>query len=133
MKFKVDENLPIEVAVALSEAGHDAMSVVDQGLGGRADASVAEVCRREERSLITLDVDFANVQAYPPPDYPGLVVLRLQRQDKAHVLAVVATVVPLLGEEPLEHTGAPLMDRGREPGPHSGVNRRCSRQQPRAI
>jgi len=30
-------------------------------------------------------------------------VLRLQRQDKSHVLAVVATVVPLLGEEPLEH------------------------------
>src|ERR1035438_145478 len=78
MKFKVDENLPIEVAVALREAGHDAMSVVDQGLGGRADASVAEVCRREGRSLVTLDVDFANVQAYPPRDYAGLLVLRLQ-------------------------------------------------------
>jgi predicted nuclease of predicted toxin-antitoxin system len=78
------------------------MGIVDQGLGGRADASVAEVCRREGRSLVTLDVDFANVQAYPPRDYPGLVVLRLQRQDKAHVLAVVAAVVPLLGEEPLD-------------------------------
>jgi predicted nuclease of predicted toxin-antitoxin system len=77
MKFKVDENLPMEVAVALREAGHDAMSVVDQGLGGRADASVAEVCRREGRSLVTLDVDFANVQAYPPRDYAGLLVLRL--------------------------------------------------------
>jgi predicted nuclease of predicted toxin-antitoxin system len=103
MKFKIDENLPIEVAVALREAGHDAMSVVDQGLGGHADAGVADVCRREGRSLVTLDVDFANVQAYPPQDYPGLVVLRLQRQDKPHVLAVVATVVPLLGEEPLEN------------------------------
>jgi predicted nuclease of predicted toxin-antitoxin system len=102
MKFKIDENLPIEVAVALREAGHDAMNVVDQGLGGGADASVAEVCRREGRSLVTLDVDFANVQAYPPRDYPGLVVLRLQRQDKPHVLAVVAAVVPLLGEETLE-------------------------------
>jgi predicted nuclease of predicted toxin-antitoxin system len=102
MKFKIDENLPIEVAVALREAGHDAINVVDQGLGGGADASVAEVCRREGRSLVTLDVDFANVQAYPPRDYPGLVVLRLQRQDKPHVLAVVAAVVPLLGEETLE-------------------------------
>jgi predicted nuclease of predicted toxin-antitoxin system len=102
MKFKVDENLPAEVAVALREAGHDAMSVVNQGLGGRADANVAEVCRREGRTLVTLDIDFANVQAYPPRDYPGFVVLRLQRQDKPHVLAVVATVVPLLGEEPLE-------------------------------
>jgi predicted nuclease of predicted toxin-antitoxin system len=103
MKFKIDENLPIEVAVALRDAGHDAMSVVDQGLGGRADTSVAEVCRREGRSLVTLDVDFANVQAYPPRDHPGFIVLRLQRQDKPHVLGVVATVVPLLGEEPLEH------------------------------
>jgi predicted nuclease of predicted toxin-antitoxin system len=102
MKFKVDENLPMEVAVALREAGHDAMSVVDQGLGGRADASVAEVCRREGRSLVTLDVDFANVQAYPPRDYAGLLVLRLQRQDKPHVLAVVAAVLPLVGKEPLE-------------------------------
>ncbi len=40
MKFKVDENLPAEVAVALREAGHDA---IDQGLGGRADAHVAVV------------------------------------------------------------------------------------------
>ncbi|MGO9834108.1 MAG: DUF5615 family PIN-like protein [Polyangiaceae bacterium] len=102
MKFKIDENLPTQVAVALREAGHDAMSVVDQGLGGREDAGVAEVCRREGRSLVTLDVDFANVQAYPPRAYPGLVVLRLQRQDKSHVLSVVATVVPLLGVEPLE-------------------------------
>jgi hypothetical protein len=34
MKFKIDENLPIEVAVALREAGHDAMSVVEQGSAG---------------------------------------------------------------------------------------------------
>jgi predicted nuclease of predicted toxin-antitoxin system len=102
VRFKIDENLQVEVAVALREAGHDAMSVVDQGLGGHADPSVAEVCRREGRSLVTLDVDFANVQACPPGDYRGLVVLRLQRQDKPHVLAVVATVVPLLGQERLD-------------------------------
>jgi len=41
MKFKIDENLPLEVAVALREAGHDAMNVVDQGLGGG--------CRRQRR------------------------------------------------------------------------------------
>jgi hypothetical protein len=30
------------------------MSVVDQGLGGHADASVAEICKRESRALVTL-------------------------------------------------------------------------------
>ena len=35
MKFKIDENLPREVAALLRDAGHDAMTVVDQGLGGQ--------------------------------------------------------------------------------------------------
>jgi Domain of unknown function (DUF5615) len=40
MKFKVDENLPLELAVSLREAGHDALTVLDQGLGA-AGAYVA--------------------------------------------------------------------------------------------
>ena len=50
---------------------------------------------------MTLDIDFANVQAFPPADYSGLIVLRLRRQDKPHVLAVFQRVMPLLEAEPL--------------------------------
>ena len=32
MKFKVDENLPIEVGAILTEAGHDAETVADEAL-----------------------------------------------------------------------------------------------------
>jgi predicted nuclease of predicted toxin-antitoxin system len=63
MKFKVDENLPVETAAALRAAGHDAMTVLEQGLGGRLDASIAEICKCEGRALVTLDLDFSNVQA----------------------------------------------------------------------
>jgi hypothetical protein len=38
MKLKVDENLPIEVAEALQQAGHDAVTVHDQRLTGRPEA-----------------------------------------------------------------------------------------------
>lgn len=34
MRFKVDENLPIEVAEMLRQAGHDAATVLEQHLGG---------------------------------------------------------------------------------------------------
>jgi predicted nuclease of predicted toxin-antitoxin system len=101
MKFKIDENLPVEIAATLRDIGHDAMTVGDQGLGGRADAGIAEVCKREERALVTLDLDFSNVLAYPPVDHFGLVVLRVRRQDKPHVCAVFTKVVPLLSTEML--------------------------------
>ena len=37
MKFKIDENLPIEVAQLLNQAGYDAMTVYEQNLGGEIE------------------------------------------------------------------------------------------------
>src|SRR5438067_1532057 len=101
MRFKVDENLPLEVAELLRAAGHDALTVFDQALGGSPDRSIADAVRDEKRAMITLDLDFADIRAFPPNDYSGLIVLRLAMQDKPSVLAVIARVIPLLKTEPL--------------------------------
>jgi predicted nuclease of predicted toxin-antitoxin system len=61
MRFKVDENLPRDACELLIRAGHDAISVGQQGLWGAEDARIYEVCQAERRALVTLDVDFANV------------------------------------------------------------------------
>jgi len=103
MKFKTDENLPVEVAEAMRAAGHDAVSVLEQNLGGWADPGVAEICRSEGRVLVSLDADFADVRAYPPQDYPGILVIRLKRQDKDSILAVVPRILRMLQLEPIEH------------------------------
>ncbi len=101
MKFKVDENLPIEAAEILRAAGHDVMTVLEQAMGAMPDPDLAEVCRVEDRALLTLDLDFSSIQAYPPQDFPGIVVLRLIHQDKAHVLKTIAAAIPILIREPL--------------------------------
>jgi len=103
MRFKVDENLPAEIAELLRSAEHDATTVHEQRLMGEADPRILEVCREEDRALITLDMDFANVRAYPPVQHSGIVVLRVARQDKPHVLAVFRAALPLLGQHPLQH------------------------------
>jgi hypothetical protein len=46
-KLKVDENLPTDVVELLLLAGYDAVSVLDQQLGGSADPLLADVCQRE--------------------------------------------------------------------------------------
>lgn len=82
MRFKIDENLPIEAAEVLQQAGHDASTVLQQDLGGgRADTDTASICQRERRALVTLDMDFADIRTYPPKQFLGLIVLRLRRQD----------------------------------------------------
>lgn len=102
MLFLVDENLPTEVADQLRGAGNDATTVFERRLVGETDMAVAAVCRTERRALLTLDLDFANTLLYPPKDYVGLVVLRLERQDKPSILKVTAALIARLAQEELE-------------------------------
>lgn len=69
--------------------------------GGSPDRNLAELVHNEKRALITLDLDFSDIRAFPPSEYAGLIVLRLATQDKPGVLRVIAGVIPLLETEPL--------------------------------
>jgi predicted nuclease of predicted toxin-antitoxin system len=100
----VDENLPIELAKMLLQAGHDAMTVIEQQYGGSSDMRLAKLCQQENRILVTLDMDFADIRAFRPADYPGLMVLRLSRHDKPHVLGVIGRVMQLFTTESLVNT-----------------------------
>ena len=77
-------------------------TVLDQQYGGSADIHLAALCQRESRTLVTLDMDFADIRAYPPAEFPGFPVLRLRQLDKPHVLDVLARLIELLGREPLD-------------------------------
>jgi len=101
VKFKFDENLPEDVGALLRQEGHDAHSVNDENLRGAADPSIAKVCQEEQRILLTLDLDFAHIKNYPPNDYHGIIVLRLARQDRGTVLAIIPRILVLLRTEPI--------------------------------
>ncbi len=57
MKFKIDENLPADVAEILEQSGYDAVTVLDQQLVGMGDLELVSLCCKEDRALITLDTD----------------------------------------------------------------------------
>ncbi|MGD8519263.1 MAG: DUF5615 family PIN-like protein [Anaerolineae bacterium] len=102
MRFKIDENLPSDVAEVLQQAGHNAITVVEQDRSGCTDLELATLCQHESRALVTLDLDFADIRHYPPSEFPGLVVLRLGQQDKPYVLDVVSRLIQVLQLETLE-------------------------------
>lgn len=96
MKLKIDENLPGECAEILRDGGFEADTVADEILTGADDSAIAVRSRAEGRALITLDLDFANIRAYPPAEYDGIIILRSKRQDKHTVLALVHGIVLIL-------------------------------------
>lgn len=96
MKFKIDENLPTEFAAILREASFEAATVAEEDLSGTADSAVLDRCRVETRVLVTLDLDFANVQAHPPGTHAGIIVFRSKLQDKLTLISLLKRVLPVL-------------------------------------
>jgi predicted nuclease of predicted toxin-antitoxin system len=103
VRFKLDENLPVECAALLRTQGHEASTVREQGHSGADDAFLFAECLREDRVLITLDLDFSNVLSYPLDDSPGRVVIRLTNQDKGSVSSAIERMIALISSESLSN------------------------------
>jgi len=86
VRIKLDENFSPRIARLFHDAGHQADTVVDEGLGGAADAAIFEACIQESRCLVTLDLDFADVVRFPPHRSAGIAVVRLQTQASIELL-----------------------------------------------
>jgi predicted nuclease of predicted toxin-antitoxin system len=95
VKFKLDENFDVRLVSLLADGGHDVDTVLAEKLSGSADEAIYEVCRTDGRTLITLDMDFANPFRFPPEPLEGIVVVRPPR---AILPLIRATLVSVLGE-----------------------------------
>ena len=77
MRFLLDANVPRSLIQLLLRHGHDVDHVVDIGMGNSADDEIAQHAKRINATLISRDLDFADVRRYPPSQHAGIVVLRL--------------------------------------------------------
>ena len=81
-------------------AGHDVHSVAEEGLSGSPDNEELAACKREERALITLDLDFSNPLIYNPADTFGIAVLRLPaKMSHDDLLVVCQTLIQALASD----------------------------------
>jgi predicted nuclease of predicted toxin-antitoxin system len=76
MKLKLDENLSRHLKPVLIAQGHDTLTAADEGLLSRPDTEIARAAAAEERMLLTLDVQFADLRKHPPGSHPGIILFR---------------------------------------------------------
>lgn len=112
MLLKLDENIPLEAATLLRAAGHQPDTVHDEGLLGATDSRISVAVRAERRTLVTLDFDFADIRAYAPSEYAGIVVLWPHRQDVESILRLLSRSLPVLERENV-HGKLCIVEEGR--------------------
>ena len=85
MKFKLDENIPARAALFLRSLGHDVETVLEEGLGGKCDATIWEAAQSEGRFLITQDLDFSDMRRFAPGSHQGILLIRLEDRDQPRI------------------------------------------------
>ena len=95
-RFKIDEDLPSQVATTLIERGHDAKTVVEQGWQGFPDATIWQALQGEARWLVTGDKGFADLRTYTPGTHAGVMLLRPEEESRrAYVQLIDAALKEL--------------------------------------
>jgi len=77
-RFLVDANVPKSVVRCLRDLGHDVGDVRDILPNGTSDPAVFRTAQDEGRILVTHDLGFANIIAYPSGSHAGIIVIRPQ-------------------------------------------------------
>jgi len=72
LRFLVDANVLKSVVRCLRDLGHDVRDVRDILPHATADPALFRTAQDEERILVTHDLGFANIIAYPPGSHAGI-------------------------------------------------------------
>jgi len=78
MRIKIDENLPLQIALKLKSFGHDVHTAQDEGLGGCVDPVIWQAAQRDERFLVTQALDFSDARQFAPGTHHGILLIRLR-------------------------------------------------------
>jgi predicted nuclease of predicted toxin-antitoxin system len=95
VKFIVDNQLPVALARWLSAKGHDAVHVLDQGMGQSDDRQIWAEAIAENRIVVSKDEDFF-ILATRPNDLGQLLWLRVGNCRTQHLLARLESAWPAI-------------------------------------
>ena len=101
MRLLLDENLSPQQAAILREQGHDAVAAVGAGLSGQPDEKIREFAIAENRVLLTLDSDFANMLRFPTRGTAGVIRLKIHPPTEEAIRDQIQKALVLLKDTPL--------------------------------
>ena len=87
MRFLADMGVSLRVVEWLRQKGHDAKHLREENLHRLPDAEIFEKAVRENRIILTFDLDFGEIVALSRGNRAGVILFRLHNTRADHVIA----------------------------------------------
>jgi predicted nuclease of predicted toxin-antitoxin system len=102
MRFLADMGISRSSVEWLLSHGHEAKHLRDEGLQRLADKKIFDKARKENRIILTFDLDFGEIAAFAPKVGPSIIIFRLQDERPANVNSHLQVVLDKAGEALME-------------------------------
>jgi predicted nuclease of predicted toxin-antitoxin system len=93
MRFLLDMGISVDVVRFLQSLGHDAEHLYQSGLDRLPDSEILARAVRDQRVVITHDLDFPNLLAASSADLPSVIVFRLRNMRPERVIPRLSSVL----------------------------------------
>jgi predicted nuclease of predicted toxin-antitoxin system len=81
IKFLADMGISLRTVSWLREQGYDVVHLRDEGLQTLPDEEIIAKAKREERIILTVDLDFPQLLAITGDDLPSVILFRLGNEN----------------------------------------------------
>lgn len=93
MRFLADMCVDVRIVKRLLQNGHDATHLRDQGLQRMPNGEIFEKAIREDRIVITFDLDFGEIAALTASRPTSVILFRLKNTRTTHVIERLSLVI----------------------------------------
>jgi len=104
VKFLIDMPLSPGLESWLTQKGHDAVHAFKIGLERATDAEIIAYARREQRVVVTADLDYPRLLALAHSEAPGLVLFRGGNYSEQEAVERLKRVLETIPNEELPHS-----------------------------
>ena len=104
MTFLIDMPVSPQLAKWLNEKGHDAVHTSDIGLYKTKDKDIIREARKQERIIITADLDYPQLLAMSHAKDPGIILFRGGNYNEQEMLELLKRVLDNQKEEKLSNS-----------------------------
>jgi len=110
VRFLIDAPLSPETARWLTAQGHDAVHVEARGLLRAPDEDILRAAAKDDRLVITMDLDFPELLATKALRAPGVILIRLSFATTSHLHERLTALLQAIDPDSLTETVTVLED-----------------------
>ena len=93
MRFLLDMGISPATGEHLAESGHEAVHLIDLTMDRASDHEILDLAKKENRVVLTHDLDFGRLLAFSGAKVPSVVIFRLSNMRPENVNKVVDLVI----------------------------------------